>query len=56
MKQDEMFVKLESVSFNYKEQSVIENISLSLKKGSSYALIGKSGVGKSTLLNLISGL
>ncbi len=55
MKQDETFVKLESVSFNYKEQSVIENISLSLKKGSSYALIGKSGVGKSTLLNLISG-
>ncbi len=55
MKQIEAFVSLEAISFKFKEQTVIENVNLSLKKGLSYALVGKSGVGKSTLLNLISG-
>ncbi|WP_428910489.1 ABC transporter ATP-binding protein [Niallia sp. Krafla_26] len=55
MKQNEAFVRLEEVSFQFKGQTIFENVSLSLQKGTSYALIGKSGVGKSTLLNLISG-
>ncbi|WP_338471429.1 ATP-binding cassette domain-containing protein [Niallia sp. XMNu-256] len=55
MKQNEEFVRLKAVTFKFKEQTVIENVNLSLKQGSSYALVGKSGVGKSTLLNLISG-
>lgn len=55
MKEKDAFVRVEDVSFYYKEQKVIENINLSLEKGTSYAVIGKSGVGKSTLLHLISG-
>ena len=55
MEHNDTFVRLNDVSFMFKEQSVLKNVNLSLKKGTSYALIGKSGVGKSTLLNLISG-
>ncbi len=49
------FVMLKEVSFSYGKQLVLNNIRLSLNKGTSYALIGKSGVGKSTLLNIIAG-
>ena len=35
---------------------VINNTSLSLESGDSFAITGPSGVGKSTLLNIISGL
>ncbi len=49
------FVELYNVSFSYGNQLILNQINLSLMKGISYALIGKSGVGKSTLLNLIAG-
>lgn len=49
------FVIIEDVSFNFGEQVILNHINLSLSKGTSYALIGKSGVGKSTLLNLVAG-
>ncbi|MDF2942502.1 MAG: transporter ATP-binding protein [Herbinix sp.] len=49
------FVELEDVSFSYGNQLILNKVRLSLERGTSYALIGKSGVGKSTLLNLIAG-
>jgi len=56
MSTNDTFVSLKEVSFSYGNQLILDNIQLSLQKGTSYALIGKSGVGKSTLLNLIAGL
>ena len=50
-----MFVVLEQVSFSYGTQSIFHDFNLELTEGVSYALIGKSGVGKSTLLNLLAG-
>ncbi|MHB8130064.1 MAG: ABC transporter ATP-binding protein [Mobilitalea sp.] len=55
MSTNDTFVSLKEVSFSYGKQIILDNIQLSLQKGTSYALIGKSGVGKSTLLNLIAG-
>ena len=55
MSRKDAFVMLDEVSFTYGKQKILDHINLSLKKGKSYALIGKSGVGKSTLLNLIAG-
>ncbi|WP_338450598.1 ABC transporter ATP-binding protein [Niallia oryzisoli] len=52
---NEDYVVLSDVSFQFGEQVILNHVNLSLNKGTSYALIGKSGVGKSTLLNLIAG-
>lgn len=50
------FVKMKEVSFTYDNKPILNKISLTLEKSKSYALIGKSGVGKSTLLHILSGL
>lgn len=45
------------LSFGYNNQDmVLKNISLDLKPGKTYALVGKSGEGKSTLASLLAGL
>lgn len=48
-------ILLENVFFSFGDAFVIRDIFLALRRGGSYALIGKSGIGKSTLLNLIAG-
>lgn len=48
-------IKFEDVTFGYNENSVIENLSFVLEEGKSYALVGSSGSGKSTIAKLISG-
>ena len=55
MSRKDAFVRLDEVSFTYGNQTILDHIHLTLEKGKSYALIGKSGVGKSTLLNVIAG-
>lgn len=47
-------IKLENVSFGYDENGdVLKNIDLDIKSGEMIGIVGKSGVGKSTLINLI---
>ena len=52
---EDKFVLFNEVSFGYEKQVILEKVSLELKKGTSYAIVGKSGSGKSTLLNLVAG-
>ena len=49
-------VEIENVSFSYSHDSepVLKNISISAKKGETIALVGKSGSGKSTIVNLLN--
>jgi subfamily B ATP-binding cassette protein MsbA len=47
-------IRLENVSFSYGEQKVLKNISFSIKKGETVALVGPSGAGKTTLIDLIA--
>ena len=48
-------IVFENVSFNYKKkQSVLKNINFRAKSGEIIALVGESGVGKTTLTDLIS--
>ncbi len=47
-------VKFENVYFEYeKDRPVLRNINLDVKKGETIALVGNSGGGKSTVVNLI---
>lgn len=49
-------IQLENVTFGYEEeQKVIKNADLSFKKNRKYLICGKSGIGKSTIINLILG-
>lgn len=51
-------ISLENVSFSYqgKEDSVLENISLTIKKNQAVAFVGPSGAGKTTLVDIILGI
>lgn len=49
-------IKFDNVSFGYKkDQKVLDGISFETKSGELVALVGESGGGKSTLIDLISG-
>ena len=49
-------ISFEGVDFGYiKDKLVLKNISLKIKPGETIALVGKSGVGKTTLAELIMG-
>ena len=47
-------VKIENVSFSYiKEKPLIKNFSLNVKSGSKVAIVGPTGCGKTTFINLL---
>ena len=49
-------IDIENVTFAYENgKNVLDNISLSIKKGEKVAILGRSGVGKSTLVRLLTG-
>jgi subfamily B ATP-binding cassette protein MsbA len=47
-------VSFKNITFSYEEQIVLENFNLTIPKGKTYALVGQSGSGKSTIANLIT--
>lgn len=47
-------VEIENISFKYEDELVLKNFSLSVPKGSTVALVGQSGSGKSTIANLVT--
>lgn len=54
-KQVKQSIKFDSVFFAYKdEQFVLKNISFQIKSGETVALVGSTGAGKSTIINLLS--
>jgi len=47
---------LDNVSSSYGESKVIKNVSLEISSGKFFAILGKNGMGKTTLLKTIMGL
>ncbi len=47
-------IELKNVGFAYDEKNVLEDVSLTIRKGETVALVGPSGGGKSTLANVVS--
>lgn len=50
------FLELKNVSKSFGNSSVLKDINLSIEKGEFVAIVGFSGAGKTTLINLIAGL
>lgn len=55
---DPPFLALQNVSFNFADDGtqVLDGISLKIPRGAFLAIVGSSGIGKSTLLRVIGGL
>lgn len=57
VEEQEEILCLDNVSFSYSEDSaLVNNLSLTLKKGERLGILGPIGTGKTTLVNLMSGL
>jgi NitT/TauT family transport system ATP-binding protein len=51
-----MDIKISNLKKTYQNLTVFENLNLEVKKSGRIAIMGESGCGKTTLLNIISGL
>lgn len=54
-KRNNTLIKIQKLSKQFHNKTVLRNIDLEIKKGEIFGLIGVSGSGKTTLLNLIIG-
>lgn len=52
----EYIIKLVKHELMYQEFFALQNVSLNVKRGESWGIVGRNGSGKSTLLKLISGI
>ncbi len=55
MAKEQPFIQLENISKSYGKRNVLDKISLNIPYGEIFGIIGKSGSGKSTMLNIIVG-
>jgi ABC-type multidrug transport system fused ATPase/permease subunit len=46
-------IRFENVSFAYKDHTVIDNLNLTIPSGTKLGIVGETGSGKSTLVNLL---
>ena len=57
LKEEEIKVKIKDISYYYeKERKIIDSFSVNIPKDSITAITGKSGTGKTTLIEIMSGL
>ena len=49
-------LKVENLTKSFKDQTVVNNVSLSVRKGKIYGLLGINGAGKSMILKMIVGM
>lgn len=49
-------IKIEKLSFKYKDKQIFNNLNINIQKGSFVSIIGPNGSGKSTLIKILTGL
>jgi len=49
-------IKVQNLGFSYGNNEVLKHISMEIREGNIYGLLGENGVGKTTLLTLLCGL
>ncbi len=52
----EYLLATENLTKQYKRQKAVDNVSIHVRQGDIYGLIGRNGAGKTTLMRMISGL
>ena len=56
MNNKQVIIDISGLSYSYENENVLEDINISITKGSFLGIVGPNGSGKSTLLKLILGL
>ena len=49
-------ITLKNINVQFKKKKVLDNLTVSFEDGKKYAIMGESGSGKTTILNVIAGL
>lgn len=49
-------IEFKDISFNYEDKSILTNVNLRINKGEFIGIAGASGAGKTTLVDIVSGL
>lgn len=49
-------IEVRNLTFRYREKTVLDGLSLSVRRGEHVGIVGESGCGKSTFLKLLAGL
>lgn len=52
---EQYIIKTEQLTKRYKDKCVLDTVSVTVKKGKIYGLIGRNGAGKTTLMRILTG-
>ncbi|MCE5214061.1 MAG: ATP-binding cassette domain-containing protein, partial [Methanobacterium sp.] len=50
------FIEIENVSKKFKDVDILKNININIDEGSVLGILGRSGAGKSVLINMLRGM
>lgn len=54
--EDSIYIKVKDMTFSYGIKKCLDSVNVNIEKGKKYAVIGKSGSGKSTFLKILANL